>query len=154
MATTNESSVDASDEQKEKMPNKVTLYPIFAVADAIDGQPFDPRILPFQISAGVAVEDVKPLFTPDTFKWVEGEVGRNSVTNLQRIEYAVVQRIDRYGLAGRDVVTWSPVFVTGHTIEVLLDDLLPSRQSIASAHGKIMADSRMEQRPSLLNCLQ
>ncbi len=41
---------------------------------------------------------------------------------------------DWHTLRRCDVVARTPVCFTGHTIEVLLDDLLPSRQSVASAH--------------------
>src|ERR1700676_1020197 len=34
----------------------------------------------------------------------------------------------------------SPVFLTGNSFEVFFNDLLPPRQSVATAHGEIMAD--------------
>ena len=74
------------------MPSKLTLDPIYAVADAIDEQPFNSRLIPFQIRDGVAVEDIRSLFTPDAFRWAEGELGRHDVENLRRVEYAIVHR--------------------------------------------------------------
>jgi hypothetical protein len=74
------------------VPNKVTLYPIFALADAIDGQPFDQRVLPFEVIAGVTVEDVRPLLTPETFRWVRNELARRDLEVLQQIHYAIVHR--------------------------------------------------------------
>ena len=47
---------------------------------------------------------------------------------------------DRDGLGGGDVVARCPVFLAWGYVEVLLDQLLPPRQPIASAHGEIMAD--------------
>jgi len=38
-------------------------------------------------------------------------------------------------LGGSDVVARAPFFFTGDAVEVLLDDLFPSRQSVASAHS-------------------
>jgi len=44
-------------------------------------------------------------------------------------------------LGGGNVVARNPVFVPRGAVEIFLDKLLPSRQSVASAHGGIMADS-------------
>jgi hypothetical protein len=56
------------------MPDKITLYLIFAVADEIGGQPFDQRVLPYAVVEGVTIEDVRPLFTEATFNWVKNEL--------------------------------------------------------------------------------
>jgi hypothetical protein len=50
---------------------------------------------------------------------------------------------DRDGLGWGNVVAGSPVWFlfVGTAIEIFLDDLLPSRKSVAPAHGEIMADS-------------
>ena len=74
------------------MPNKITLYPIFAVADEIDGQPFDEGVLPFGVVGGITVEDARPLFTEDTFRWVRNELGRHDLEDLQEIHHAIVHR--------------------------------------------------------------
>jgi hypothetical protein len=74
------------------MADKITLYPVFAVADEIDGQPFDQRVLPFVVVDGVTIEDVRPLFTEETFKWVKNELGRHDLEDLQQIEHAIVHR--------------------------------------------------------------
>jgi hypothetical protein len=74
------------------MPSKVTLFPLYGVADANAEQPFDPRILPFQVTAGVTIENVRPMFNSDTFKWVEKELGRHDVEDLNRVEHAIVHR--------------------------------------------------------------
>jgi hypothetical protein len=58
----------------------------------IDGQPFDQQALPFGVVAGVTVEDVRPLFTEDAFKWVRNELGRHDVEDLQEIHHAIVHR--------------------------------------------------------------
>jgi hypothetical protein len=46
---------------------------------------------------------------------------------------------DRDGLGGTDVVTGTPVFITGDGVEVLLNDLLAARESIAATHGEMTA---------------
>jgi hypothetical protein len=40
----------------------------------------------------VTVEDVRPLFTEETFKWVKHDLGRHDLEDLQRIEHAIVHR--------------------------------------------------------------
>jgi hypothetical protein len=74
------------------MPDKITLYPIFAVADEIDDQPFDQHVLPFGVVDGATVENVRPLFTEETFRWVKNELGRHDLEDLQQIEHAIVHR--------------------------------------------------------------
>jgi hypothetical protein len=49
---------------------------------------------------------------------------------------------DRDRLGGRNVVTRIPVFIAGGGVEVLLDKLFSPRQSVAAAHGEIIADQR------------
>jgi hypothetical protein len=75
-----------------QMPNKATLYPIYALADTTDRELFDTRVFPFRIVDDVAVEDVKPMFNPDTFAWVCDELGRHDLADLQRVQYAIVHR--------------------------------------------------------------
>ena len=48
-------------------------------------------------------------------------------------------RMTGIGWVRCDVVPRAPVWFVGRTIEVLFNDLLPSRKSIAPAHGEIMA---------------
>src|ERR1019366_3330445 len=47
-------------------------------------------------------------------------------------------------LGRRDVVPRAPVWFVGNAVEIFLDNLLSPRQSIASAHGEIMADRSSE----------
>jgi hypothetical protein len=76
------------------MPNKVALFPIYALADMVDGRPFDTKVLPFQIVEGVTVEDVRPMFRPDTLAWTQQELGRHAMEDLQRVDYAIVNRYE------------------------------------------------------------
>ncbi len=74
------------------MPNRITLYPIYALASAIDGQPFDRSVLPMQIVEGVRIEGVLPLFNEETFAWVTNELGRRDLADVQGVRYAIVHR--------------------------------------------------------------
>ena len=47
---------------------------------------------------------------------------------------------NRNGLGRGDVVARSPIVLPSGSVEVFLDDLLPPRESVSSAHGKIMAE--------------
>jgi hypothetical protein len=46
----------------------------------------------------------------------------------------------RNGLSRGDVVVRSPLFFAGNGVEILFDNLLSPRQSVAPAHEEIMAD--------------
>lgn len=74
------------------MPNKATLFPIYALADIIDPEPFDMRVLPFQVIEDVTVEDVTPMFNNDTFNWVQNELGKRDLKELKGVKYAIVHR--------------------------------------------------------------
>jgi hypothetical protein len=121
------------------MPNKLTLYPIFAVADTIDGQPFDKSALPFHITAGVAIEDARPLFTADTFQWVQRALGRHDLEDLQRIEYAIVHRYSTNNVGeGSAADTRSDRLV--RNIVACLRLIRPMRQRTSLMRGELFQD--------------
>ncbi len=74
------------------MRNKITLYPIYALADAIDGQPFDCSVLPIQIVEGVRIEHVSAILNDETFAWVGNALGRRDLENARAVRYAIVHR--------------------------------------------------------------
>src|SRR5690242_8312105 len=78
--------------RKLQMTTKISLYPLYGVADHIDGEVFDHSVLPFDVIRGVTVEDVRVIFNEDTFKWVGREMGRHDLEELQRVRYALVHR--------------------------------------------------------------
>jgi hypothetical protein len=121
------------------MPSKVTLYSIYAVADEIDGQPFDKRALPFQIREGVALENVRPFFTPDTFKWVRNELGRHDVEDLERIEYAIVHRYYA-DVAGDGSVPDVESEVLVRSLVACLRLVRPMRQPTSLMRGELLQD--------------
>ena len=49
-------------------------------------------MFPFQLVESVTVEDVRPMFTDDTFGWVRNELGRRDVEDLEEVDYAIVHR--------------------------------------------------------------
>jgi hypothetical protein len=73
------------------MTDKVTLFSIYDLV-GIGDAPCNQRILPFEIIPGFTVEDVKPMFSADTFTWVQSELGKRDLKELQSVEYAIVHR--------------------------------------------------------------
>ena len=47
----------------------------------------------------------------------------------------------RDGVGGRDIVARVPVLVPSGSVEIFLDDLLPPREPVATAHAEIMAEA-------------
>lgn len=80
---------------------KIAFYPFAGVTGAWDDDPFDTSVLPATLVPGVTIEDVTPLFTEDTFGWMESELGKRDTKALQDIRYAIVHRYepDIYGEA-------------------------------------------------------
>ena len=79
---------------------RVTLYPINAVAEPWQNDPFDQTKLPAQIVPDVTIENVKAMFNENTFSWVGTEMGRYDVirkmkvlaTSLARVHVALLSR--------------------------------------------------------------
>jgi hypothetical protein len=76
------------------MPTKISLYPLHALADALDSEPFDTSVLPFEVVRGVTVEQTATLFNENTFRWVANEMGRHDLNDLQSVRYALVHRYE------------------------------------------------------------
>jgi hypothetical protein len=74
------------------MAEKLTLYPIYAVGEGWDDEPFNPEVLPFSVTPFITVEDVSSLFNDETSRWVEREMGRHDMEDLRSVRYAVVHR--------------------------------------------------------------
>src|SRR5258706_2268877 len=72
------------------LPEKVTLYPIYSVAQ--DDDQFDPGALPFTVAPEITVEDASGLFNDETFRWTEREMGRHDLVDLRSVRYAIVHR--------------------------------------------------------------
>src|SRR4029077_20974532 len=71
---------------------QITVYPLYALADSLDRQPFDTSVLPFEIVDGVTVEDARPFFGANTFQLFREDLGSRNVAELEQIRYAIVHR--------------------------------------------------------------
>jgi hypothetical protein len=76
------------------MPRKISIEPIYALADAIDAHPFDARVLPLRVIPNVAIEDIIGLFDDATFAWLENEIGRRDLQAMRDVRYAIVHRYE------------------------------------------------------------
>lgn len=71
-----------------------TLYPIYGLADEVDGEPFDLAALPFNVIPGVAIEFVGRAFRADAFDNMRERLGSMTVEQIQGVRYAVVHRYE------------------------------------------------------------
>jgi hypothetical protein len=124
------------------MPDKVTLYPIFALAGRGDDQPFDATVLPFQIVDGIAVEDVRPMFEDDTLAWVRNELGRRDVEELEEVHYAIVHRYAVNELDGGNADTDSERLV--RNLNACLRLVRPMRQRTSLMRGDLGEDGKID----------
>jgi hypothetical protein len=69
------------------MAQKLTLYPIYRLADNSDDTPFNTSLLPFKLLDDLAVEEVIALFDDNTFFWAKDELGRRDVEALKGVRY-------------------------------------------------------------------
>jgi hypothetical protein len=67
-----------------------TLYPIYWLADGIDGEPFDLGRLPFEITEDVRIEAVR--FHPGTFDSFKNRLGTSVIDEMERVRFALVHR--------------------------------------------------------------
>jgi hypothetical protein len=75
--------------------------------------------------------------------------GRNeSPTHARQVPMRFLRVLsdDRDRLSRSNVVAGTPVWFIRHRVEILFDKLFPARQSIAPAHGEIIADRISETR--------
>jgi hypothetical protein len=119
-----------------------TLYPIYWVADAIDGVPFDLGRLPIEIAEGVRIESVREHFRADAFELWSSRVGTIVINELERVRFALVHRY-----------TPAPIVVDGEVIgeqrrsadsqklvrmlAACLRLIRPMRQSALLIHGRV-----------------
>src|SRR5437764_10408398 len=74
---------------------RFTLYPIYWVADPyLDPEPFNPDILPFDITENARVEAVAERFRPGTFDLGAERYGTQIRDDLQAVRYAIVHRYE------------------------------------------------------------
>ena len=73
---------------------KLFLYPIYGLASAWDGEPFDREVLPIRICDDVFLEDVTPLLSESTFGPIDSLFGRSDAKTLNGFRYALVRRFE------------------------------------------------------------
>jgi|SRR6185312_11394931 len=127
------------------MPNKVTLYPIYAFSQQWDAQPFDMSVLPFGIVEYVMVEDVRSMFTDKTFAWVQRKLGEDDVKTLQDVKYAIVHRYstdDRSDGSDDDRVSENLV----RNLVACLRLIRPTRQRTSLMRGELTPEGKIDVR--------
>lgn len=73
---------------------RFTLYPLYALADEMDDDPFDLRVLPFHITENVFLENVGQRFPEDAFEHARAQLGQEVVDSLRGVRYALIHRYD------------------------------------------------------------
>jgi len=75
------------------MKMRFTLYPIYSVADAVDREPFDHSLLPFDVIENVRIESVADRFRPGAFDLGAKRYGNEIKEQLvEEVRYAIVHR--------------------------------------------------------------
>lgn len=73
---------------------KFTLYPVYRLADEVDGEPFDESQLPLLVVDGLNVEDVSPLLRPGTFDIMKERLGTDVVEKLEQVRCVIIHRYE------------------------------------------------------------
>jgi hypothetical protein len=119
-----------------------TLYPIYGLASVIDDEQFDLTRLPFDITEGVRIEDVKDRFHPGTFDGFKDRLGTSVVDNIKSVRFALVHRYKPEAIKVNDEVIGeqqysddSKILVT--MIAACLRLIRPMRVEALSMYGRI-----------------
>jgi hypothetical protein len=121
---------------------RVTLYPINAVSEMWQDDPFDHTQLPAQIVPGVTIENVKALFNEQTFSWVGTEMGKYDMETLGGVKYAIVHRFEVPHLDNGKADTESSELV--NRIAACLRLIRPMRQFASRMVGNLRPDGTIE----------
>lgn len=117
------------------MVKRLSIYPIFSLANAADDHPFDLDQLPFPVFENVAIEDVSPLFNEETWKWIADHLGKRDNDELRLIKHALVHRYEdehpyRVDNRKRDISVQ-----TTNNLAALLRVIRPMRQKALMVQG-------------------
>lgn len=123
----------------------MTLYPIYALANAHEDYPFD-AALPYQIREGVALEDVTTLFNAGTWDWVGNELGRRDIEELRGVRHALVHRYAVPGERREDEDANQKSIQLMHNLAALLRLIRPMRQMALLMQGEIQEDTTLNVR--------
>lgn len=119
-----------------------TLYPIYWLADAVGGVPFDLGRLPFDITNGVRIEAVKERFLAGAFDLWKENLGSKAIEELERIQFGLVHRYTPAPI----VVNNEVIGEQAHSAEsenllrilaACLRLIRPMRQNALLIHGKV-----------------
>jgi hypothetical protein len=119
-----------------------TLYPIYWLADAINGVPFDQGRLPVDVAEGVRIESVREHFREGAFELWRPMVGTTVVDNLERVQFAMVHLyvpepivVDDGILGAQQRSSESQKLV--RMLAACLRLIRPMRQSALTIHGRV-----------------
>src|SRR5258708_184637 len=118
------------------MPQKITLYPIYALASAHEDRPFD-AALPYAVTEDVALEDVTPLFNAATWEWVGNELGNRDIEELRGVRHALVHRYATPGTPQGDHEPNTKSITLMHNLAALLRLIRPMRQMALLMQGEL-----------------
>lgn len=121
---------------------RATLYPIYAVSDMWQDDPFDHTMLPAQVVPGVTIENVKAMFNEETFSWVSSSMGTHDLETLTGVKYAIVHRFDEKLLdhGANDQTSASLV----SSIAACLRLIRPMRQFASRMVGNLRPDGTID----------
>jgi hypothetical protein len=118
------------------------LYPLAAAAGSWEDEPFDASKLPSAIVPDVTIEDVSQMFKDDTWRWVEGELGKRDLDILKRIKYAIVHRYHSQPDGSGEMEQQSTVLITN--IAACLRLIRPMRQHALMIRGRLNQDGAIK----------
>jgi len=124
------------------MTTGVTLYPIYAVTHAWQDDPFDHTKLPAQIVKDVTIERVDSMFNEQTFSWISSEMGKQEISNLKGIQFAIVHRFQLPAFDTDQAQNQSAELV--NKVAACLRVIRPMRQFASLMAGSLRADGTID----------
>jgi hypothetical protein len=125
------------------MIQRISLYPIYGLANEADDQAFDLRLLPFGIIDDITIENVTPLFGADTWSWIAAHLGKHDNDELRQIRHAMVHRyITQHQYQANDEHRQSSSQKLS-LLAALLRIIRPMRQNALLVQGFLEEDGRL-----------
>lgn len=130
---------------------RFVLYPIDAVGEQWDDEPFDLHRLPFGVAEDVRIEAVRERFREDAFDHATRMLGEEVVGSLRGVRYALVYRYDpepredpqtRRMMRGYEIEKQAEVLV--HNIAACLRLIRPMRQRALLMRGAVRDDGTFD----------
>jgi hypothetical protein len=73
---------------------RISIYPLYGLAGQPEDEPFNEAVLPFEVIPNVTLELVSPLFSDETWDWLQSYVGKRSLDDLKGVRHAIVHRYE------------------------------------------------------------